>query len=58
VQLRRKKWANPVENSLGVEVFQPSKDLRGEGFGNLFVKLPMLQETATNGTTGNIFQET
>jgi hypothetical protein len=47
-----------MEDSLGVKVLQPSKDLRRKRLGNILVKAAVLEEAATNGSTRHIFQET
>jgi hypothetical protein len=40
--------AHPVENTLGMQVFQTREDLFCERFCDFFVKLAVLQQTTPN----------
>lgn len=46
-----------MKNSFGVEVLQAVENLGGEGLGDLLTELAMLPDTAADGATRNVFQE-
>ena len=56
--LNRKRQTYSVQDTLGVEVLQPTQNLSGEGLGHFFIEFTMLAQTTGNRTTRNIFQET
>ena len=46
-----------VNDSLGMEIVQTVKDLRGERLRHILVKSTVLSQDASNRTTWNVFKE-
>lgn len=55
---RMEKVTHSVKDTLGMEIFQATENLRGEGLGNIIVEPAILPQATPNGATRNILQET